>query len=44
MTRSSADPMTTSVRVILSRVRKKLGEPSPIETIDGAGYRLTVPS
>lgn len=36
----NADPMTTSVRVILSRLRRKLGEPSPIVTIAGAGYRL----
>ena len=35
-----ADPMTTSVRVILSRLRKKLGSPSPILTETGAGYRL----
>ena len=37
---ANADPFTTSVRVILSRVRKKLGDPNPIETIEGAGYRL----
>jgi two-component system copper resistance phosphate regulon response regulator CusR len=35
-----ADPMTTSVRVILSRLRRKLGEPNPIVTVTGAGYRL----
>lgn len=35
-----ADPFTTSVRVILSRLRKKLGDPSPIVTVEGAGYRL----
>ena len=37
-----ADPFTTSVRVILSRLRRKLGDPSPIVTITGAGYRLEV--
>jgi two-component system copper resistance phosphate regulon response regulator CusR len=35
-----ADPFTTSVRVILSRLRRKLGDPPPIATITGAGYRL----
>jgi DNA-binding response OmpR family regulator len=35
-----ADPFTTSVRVILSRVRRKLGDPSPIETVTTVGYRL----
>jgi two-component system copper resistance phosphate regulon response regulator CusR len=39
-----ADPFTTSVRVILSRLRRKLGEPAPIVTITGAGYRLEVPA
>jgi len=37
---AQADELTTSVRVILSRLRRKLGDPSPIETIAGAGYRL----
>lgn len=37
---ANADPMTTTVRVILSRLRKKLGPPNPIETVEGAGYRL----
>jgi DNA-binding response OmpR family regulator len=37
---ANADPFTTSVRVILSRLRRKLGGPSPITTIPGAGYRL----
>jgi DNA-binding response OmpR family regulator len=36
-----ADPFTTSVRVILSRVRRKLGDPPLIETVTGAGYRLS---
>ncbi len=34
-----ADPFTTSVRVIVSRLRRKLGDPPPIETVVGAGYR-----
>ena len=37
---ANTDSFTTSVRVILSRVRKKLGKPSPITTVEGAGYRL----
>ena len=35
-----ADPFTGSVRVILSRLRQKLGEPPPLTTIRGVGYRL----
>jgi DNA-binding response OmpR family regulator len=37
---ANADPFTSSPRTILSRLRKKLGEPSPIVTIPSAGYRL----
>jgi len=37
---SNADSFTTSVRVILSRLRKKLGKPDLIQTIPGLGYRL----
>jgi DNA-binding response OmpR family regulator len=40
---ASADPFTSSVRVILSRLRKKLGDPPPITTVVGAGYRLERP-
>jgi len=36
-----ADPFTTSVRVIVSRLRSKLGEPAVVETVTGRGYRLT---
>ncbi|MDN5853152.1 MAG: response regulator transcription factor [Actinomycetia bacterium] len=36
----NADPFTASVRVILSRLRRKLGDPSPIETITNVGYML----
>ncbi len=36
----NTDPFTSSVRVIMSRLRKKLGEPPCIETVIGAGYRL----
>jgi DNA-binding response OmpR family regulator len=39
-----ADPFTTAVRVIMSRLRSKLGEPAVIETVIGRGYRLIEPS
>jgi len=29
-----------TVRVTMLRLRRKLGEPSPIETVTGAGYRI----
>lgn len=35
-----ADPFTSSIRVLLSRLRRKLGPPPVIETVTGAGYRL----
>jgi DNA-binding response OmpR family regulator len=36
---ANADPFTSSVRVILSRLRRKLGDASRITTVAGAGYR-----
>jgi DNA-binding response OmpR family regulator len=36
----NADPFTRTVTVTLGRLRHKLGEPDPIETIVGAGYRM----
>jgi DNA-binding response OmpR family regulator len=41
---ANADPFTGSVRVILSRLRRKLGDPPVITTVTGAGYRLEVAS
>ncbi len=38
-----ADSFTGSVRVILSRLRGKLGEPPLIHTLKGVGYRLGEP-
>lgn len=35
-----ADPFTTTVRVTMMTLRKKLGEPGVIETMVGAGYRV----
>ena|SRR5690606_7515963 len=40
---ANADPFTASVRVILSRLRRKLGDPPVITTVTGAGYRLEAP-
>ncbi len=37
---ANADDLTSSVKVILSRVRGKLGEPALITTERGVGYRL----
>lgn len=37
---ANADALTSSVRVILSRLRRKLGQPPLIATIKGVGYRL----
>ncbi|MEV5611661.1 response regulator transcription factor [Streptomyces sp. NPDC052225] len=36
----AADPFTQTVKVTVSRLRRKLGEPPLIETVDRAGYRL----
>ena len=33
-----ADPFTNTVRVTVSNLRRKLGEPSPIQTVTGVGY------
>jgi len=35
-----ADPMTNVVRVTVSNLRKKLGDPQLIKTVSGRGYRL----
>lgn len=37
---SNADPFTTTVRQTVQRLRLALGEPTPIETIAGVGYRI----
>jgi DNA-binding response OmpR family regulator len=36
----NADPFTRTVTVTIGRLRRKLGEPDPIDTIVGSGYRL----
>jgi DNA-binding response OmpR family regulator len=35
-----ADPFTTTVRVTMMTLRRKLGEPPIIDTVVGAGYRI----
>ncbi|WP_402839810.1 response regulator transcription factor [Microbacterium sp. GXS0129] len=36
----NANPFTNTIRVTVSAVRKKLGEPGIIDTIPGSGYRI----
>lgn len=36
----NANPFTNSIRVTVSSLRKKLGEPWVIETVAGSGYRI----
>jgi two-component system response regulator VanR len=40
----NADPFTNAVRVTVSSLRKRLGEPSIIATVPGVGYHITVDS
>jgi DNA-binding response OmpR family regulator len=37
---ANADPFTTTVRVTMVTLRRKLGDPPVIETVVGSGYRL----
>jgi DNA-binding response OmpR family regulator len=39
---ANADPFTTTVRVTMMTLRKKLGDPALIETVVGSGYRMGV--
>jgi two-component system, OmpR family, response regulator VanR len=36
----NADPFTNAVRITVSALRKRLGEPSIIGTVPGVGYRI----
>jgi len=36
----NADPFTRTVTVTIGRLRRKLGDPDPINTVVGSGYRL----
>ena len=35
-----ADPFTTAVRMTMTKLRRKLGDPQVIETVVGQGYRV----
>jgi DNA-binding response OmpR family regulator len=35
-----ADPFTTAVKITISRLRAKLGDPPLIETVPKSGYRI----
>jgi DNA-binding response OmpR family regulator len=37
---ANADPFTTTVRVTVRTLRRKLGDPPLVETVVGAGYRI----
>jgi DNA-binding response OmpR family regulator len=37
---ANADPFTSAVRITMSKLRAKLGEPPIIQTIPGTGYRI----
>ncbi len=39
----NADPFTNAVRITVSSLRKRLGEPAIVETVAGVGYRIAVP-
>jgi DNA-binding response OmpR family regulator len=36
----AADPFSNVVKVTISRLRRKLGDPQLIETVPGAGYKI----
>jgi two-component system response regulator VanR len=38
----NADPFTNAVRITVSGLRKRLGEPAIIATVAGVGYRIEV--
>ncbi len=38
----NADPFTTTVRVTVMTLRRKLGEPAIVDTVVGSGYRIQV--
>lgn len=37
---ANADPFTNAVRITVSALRKRLGEPGVIDTVPGVGYRI----
>ena len=38
----NADPFTNAVRITVSALRKRLGEPWIIATVAGVGYRIDI--
>src|SRR5437016_14465765 len=40
----NADPFTNAVRITVSALRKRLGQPSIIATVAGVGYRIDTAS
>lgn len=40
---ANTDPFTTTVRVTVMTLRKKLGDPPLVETVVGVGYRVPLP-
>lgn len=38
----NADPFTTTVRVTIMTMRRKLGEPAIVDTVVGSGYRISL--
>jgi len=36
----AADPFTSAIKITISRLRAKLGDPSIIETVAKSGYRI----
>jgi DNA-binding response OmpR family regulator len=37
----NADPFTNTIRVTVMNLRRKLGVPPVVDTVVGAGYRIT---
>ncbi|MFJ8231954.1 response regulator transcription factor [Streptomyces sp. NPDC094448] len=37
----NADPFTGAVRLVVLKLRRKLGDPPVVETVTGAGYRIS---
>jgi DNA-binding response OmpR family regulator len=37
----AADPFTSAVKITVSRLRAKLGDPAVIETVAKSGYRIS---
>jgi len=39
----NADPFTNAVRITISSLRKRLGDPWVVQTVPGVGYRIALP-